>query len=169
MKKFVFVTLACALLATLLACSGGEEQKQADLSAFAQALQEKYEFAAYLTELDPDADEFAKQSMEQYLSGLLELDLEQRAVYMSQMRLNNGEFSMVQTKNAEDAAKVRDIFQARIDYMAGDGESPGGAFYPGPTELWTNHAQVVVEGDYVMMVCAEECDAIVDEFRALFA
>ncbi len=171
MKKFILsmgLTAAAVLLLLLSSCAGAPAQKQADLSAFAQTLQEKYEFAAFLTEQDPEADEFAKQSIEQYLPGLLDLDLEQRVVYMSMMTLNNGEFSMVQAKTAEDAAKVKEIFQARIDYMAGDGETPGGAWYPGPTELWTNSSRVEVNGNYVLMVCHEECDQIVDEFNALF-
>ena len=171
-KKFILsmgVTAAAVLLLLLSSCSGGTAQKQADLSAFAQALQEKYDFAAFLMEQDPEADEFAKQSIEQYLPGLLDLELEQRVIYMSMITLNNGEFSMVQAKNAEDADKVREIFQARIDYMAGDGETPGGAWYPGPTELWNNSARVKVNGNYVLMVTSEDCDQIVDEFNALFA
>lgn len=143
MKKFVLSLglTAVALLVLLTSCTGGQPQKQADLSAFAQTIQEKYEFAAYLMEQGPEVDEFAKQSIEQYLPGLLDLDLEQRVIYMSMITMNNGEFSMVQAKSAEDAAKIGEIFQARIDYMAGDGETPGGAWYPGPTELWTNSAR----------------------------
>lgn len=171
MKKFILsmgVTAAAVLLLLLSSCSGGTAQKQADLSAFAQTLQEKYDFAAFLMEQDPEADEFAKQSIEQYLPGLLDLELEQRVIYMSMITLNNGEFSMVQAKNAEDADKVREIFQARIDYMAGDGEGPGGALYPGPTEQWTNNSRVVSNGNYVMMVVHENCDDIVAAFNALF-
>lgn len=118
--------------------------------------------------MDPDAEEFAKQSIEQYLPGLLDMDLEQRVICMSMMRLNNGEFSLVQTKNAQDAETVKELFQNRVDYMVGDGESPGGAWYPGPTELWKNSSRVVSHGNYVMMVVAEECGQIVDEFNALF-
>ena len=99
---------------------------------------------------------------------MLELDLEQRVIYMSMMRLNNGEFSMVQTKSPQDAETVKELFQNRVDYMVGDGESPGGAWYPGPTELWTNSSRVEVHGNYVLMVVAEECDQIVSEFNALF-
>ncbi len=101
--------------------------------------------------------------LDQGLPGLLDLDLEQRVLYMCNITMNNGEFYLVQAKNAEDAAKVEEIFQARVDYMV-----EGGAFYPGPTELWTNSSQVVAHGDYVMMVCHEECDAIVSQFDALF-
>lgn len=168
MKKFLTVTLASApLLAGLLSCSGGSQEKQVDLSAFAKSLQEKYEFASYLTEMTPEYP-YYEQDMANNLPGLLDMDLEQMVIYMTMITLNNGEFSMVQAKNPQDAAKAAEIFQARIDYMAGDGESPGGAFYPGPTELWLNSARVVTQGNYVLMVVGEECEQIVEDFNALF-
>lgn len=164
----IFALCAAVALCLLAGCAARKEEKQVDLSAFAGALKENYEFAAYLMELDPEAEEYARESIEQYLPGLLELDLEQRVIYMSMMRLNNGEFSMVQTKSPQDAETVKELFQNRVDYMVGDGESPGGAWYPGPTELWTNSSRVEVHGNYVLMVVAEECDQIVSEFNALF-
>lgn len=169
MKKALCAVLAAVLTLSLLsACAGETQQEPVDLSAFAQTLRETYEFAQHLSAMDPDAEEFAKQSIEQYLPGLLDMDLEQRVICMSMMRLNNGEFSLVQTKNAQDAETVKELFQNRVDYMVGDGESPGGAWYPGPTELWRNSSRVVSHGNYVMMVVAEECGQIVDEFNALF-
>lgn len=169
MKKALCAVLAAVLTLSLLsACAGETQQEPVDLSAFAQTLRETYEFAQHLSAMDPDAEEFAKQSIEQYLPGLLDMDLEQRVICMSMMRLNNGEFSLVQTKNAQDTETVKELFQNRVDYMVGDGESPGGAWYPGPTELWKNSSRVVSHGNYVMMVVAEECGQIVDEFNALF-
>ena len=67
-----------------------------------------------------------------------------------------------------DVDTVKAIFQARIDYMVRDGEGPGGAWYPGPTEQWTNNSRVVSNGNYVMMVVHENCDDIVAAFNALF-
>lgn len=170
MKKFLAVTMTCALLlAGLLACSGGEApQKRVDLSAFAKALQEKYEFAAYLGEMNPE-NEYDQETYDRSFPGLLELDLEQRINLVGMITLNNGEIGLAQAKTAEDAARVKEIFQKRIDYMAGDGETPGGAFYPGPTELWRNKSRVVWHGNYVMLICAEECEQIMDEFVALFS
>lgn len=169
MKRFLAVTMTCALLlAGLLACSGGgEPQKQADLSAFAKTLQEKYEFAAYLSEMTPEYP-YYEEDMNRSLPGLLDMDLEQMVIYMTMITLNNGEFSMVKAKSPEDAAKAAEIFQARIDYMAGDGETPGGAFYPGPTELWLRSSRVETQGNYVLMVAGEACDQIVEDFKALF-
>ena len=164
----IFALCAAVALCLLAGCAARKEEKQVDLSAFAGALKENYEFAAYLMELDPEAEEYAQESIEQYLPGLLELDLEQRVIYMSMMRLNNGEFSMVQAKSPQDAETVKKLFQNRVDYMVGDGESPGGAWYPAATELWANNSRVEVHGNYVLMVVAEECDQIVSEFHALF-
>lgn len=165
MKRFFVTTMTCALLlAGLLACSGGGTiQKQADLSAFARSLQENYEFAAYLGEMDPE-NQYDKETYDRSFPGLLDLDLEQRINLISMITLSNGEIGLAQAKNPEDAAKVKDAFQARIDYMV-----ESGAFYPGPVELWTNYYRIEVNGNCVLLVCAEECDQIAGEFNALFA
>lgn len=169
MKKFLSLTLAAMLmLAALPACSNsGGEQKPVDLSAFAKTLQEKYEFASYLMEMTPDYQYF-EEDMERSFPGLLAMDLEQKVFLMTLISLNNGEVDLVQAKSAGDAAKVAELFQARVDYMAGDGENPGGAFYPGPTELWLNCSQVVTKGNYVMLVVGDDYEQIVKDFNALF-
>ncbi len=78
MRKTLCVALAATLCLLLLsACSGGGQEKQVDLSAFAQRLQEKYEFASYLVELDPE-NEYDKELFDNTMPGLLEMDLEQR-------------------------------------------------------------------------------------------
>jgi len=168
MKKTVRAALAAMLTLSLLsACAGGSAQKQVDLSAFAKTLQEKYEFASYLTEMTPEYEYF-EEDMKRMLPGLLDLDLEQQVLLVTMISINNGEIDLVQAKDAGDAAKAAEIFQARIGYMVGDGENPGGAWYPGPTQLWTNCSQVVTKGSYVMLVCGEDYEQIVDEFNALF-
>lgn len=123
--------------------------------------------ASYLVELDPD-NEYDRELFDNTMPGLLELDLEQRIYLAGMITLNNGEIGLAQAKSPEDAEKVRESFQARIDYMAGDEEEPGGAFYPGPIQLWTNSAQVVVRGNYVLMVVADDGDEIVSRFDTLF-
>ncbi len=168
MKRMIALCAAALCLSLLSACAGGSASKQVDLSAFAQTLQEKYEFASYLTEMTPESEYF-EEDMKRMLPSLLDLDLEQRVLLVTLISINNGEIDLIQAKDAGDAAKVAEIFQARIDYMAGDGENPGGAFYPGPTQLWTNCSQVVTKGNYVMLVCGEDYRQIVDDFSALFA
>lgn len=169
MRKTLCAALAAILCLPLLsACTGGAEEKQVDLSAFARTLQEKYEFAAYLGELDPEY-EYNKEIYDNTMPGLLELDLEQRINLVGMITLNNGEVGLAQAKNPEDAASVKEIFQRRIDYMAGDEDEADGAFYPGPIELWTNYSRIVGHGNYVMLVVADNCDEIVGEFEALFA
>ena len=79
------------------------------------------------------------------------------------MSMNMGEMALVQVKNSSDVAKVKSIFQARIDSMVN-----GGAWYPEPTRIWTEQSRVVSNGNYVMMVVGEDCDSIVKDFNALF-
>ena len=55
-----------------------------------------------------------------------------------------------------------------IDYMAGDGNGPGGAWYPEAMDTWESQSRVVSSGNYVMMVVNGSCDSIVSDFKALF-
>ena len=131
-----------------------------DLTAFADKVMSNYEFS--FLELA------STELMDGYYTGLSGVDTEQCLVYLTMMTMNNGEFCLIQVNNKDDVSRVKSILQGRIDYMVGDGNRPGGAWYPGPTEQWKNNSRVVSNGNYVMMVVHEECDAIVDEFNALF-
>lgn len=103
-----------------------------------------------------------------YYPGLSSIPTEQRLVYICPMTMNNGEFGLVQVKNSADAARVKAIFQARIDQMVGTDDNPGAAWYPGAIESWHSNSRVVSNGNYVMMVVHENCDEIVSLFNALF-
>lgn len=144
--------------------SGGDSSStpasNVDLSAFYTTITGKYEFGML---------ELADASlMDQFYAGMSDVSAEQKLIYITMMSMNNGEFGLVQVKDSKDVDTVKAIFQARIDYMVGDGNGPGGAWYPGPTEQWQNNSRVVTNGNYVMMVVHENCDDIVNEFNALF-
>ncbi len=137
-----------------------EPAGKVDLAAFYSSVTSQYEFG--FLELA------SAELMDGFYPGLSAIAAEQRLVYITQMSMNNGEFGLVQVKNSADVAAVKAVFQARIDYMVGDGNGPGGAWYPGPTEQWKNNSRVVSNGNYVMMVVHENCDDIVAAFNALF-
>lgn len=171
MKKLISLSLAALLCLSLLsACGGGDGgagDKKVDLAAFAQTVTENHEFGGFLERVDPeDAEmgEFMAEMLNNYYSGLTDLDLEQMELYMSMVSFSSGELALVQAKSAEDAAKVQEIFQARIDAKT----TEGAGNYPDEVEMWQRSAQVAANGNYVMLVCAEDCDAIVSDFNALF-
>lgn len=126
-----------------------------DLSAFASDIMGQYEFGM-LQLLDADL-------MEQLYPGMGAVSAEQKLIYGTLMTMNNGEFGLVQVKDSKDVDTVKSIFQTRIDGMIN-----GGAWYPEPTRIWAENSRVVSNGNYVMMVVHENCDAIVDAFNALF-
>lgn len=126
-----------------------------DLSAFASDIMGQYEFGM-LQLLDADL-------MEQLYPGMGAVSAEQKLIYGTLMTMNNGEFGLVQVKDSKDVDTVKSIFQTRIDGMIN-----GGAWYPEPTRIWTENSRVVSNGNYVMMVVHENCDAIADAFNALF-
>ena len=169
MKRIIALCAAAILCLTLLsACSGdggkdSNSDRQVDLAAFAQTVLDNHEFASFVQRVDLSDEEFGAVMLENSFPGLAELDLEQLEVYLCMVSFNSGEFTLAQAKNAEDAAKVYEIFEARVASMTEEGVN-----YPDTIELWSAHTQIVSRGNYVMLVCHEDSDAIVNEFNALF-
>ena len=134
--------------------------KNVDLSAFYSTITGKYEFGFL---------ELADSSiLDNVYPGLSGISAEQMLVYVCMISMNNGEFGLVQVKDSKDVDAVKAAFQARIDYMVGDGNGPGGAQYPMAMDQWENNSRIVSNGNYVMMIVHENCDDIVNEFNALF-
>lgn len=141
--------------------SSGSSVSKVDLSSFYSTITGKYQFS-FMTEAD-DA------TLTNFFAGLSDLSLSQRVIYLCGMSpAPVGDFALVQVSDSKDVDTVKAIFQARIDYMVGDGNGPGGAWYPGPTEMWENQSRIVANGDYVMLIVHENCDDIAKEFNALF-
>lgn len=173
-KAFSLALAAVLLLSALSACakpgnngSTPPAQEKVDLAAFAQTVQENHEFSGFLEKIDtqdPDMGEFMAEMLGNYYPGLTDLDLEQQEIYMSMISFSSGELALVQAKSADDAAAVKDIFQARIDAKT----TEGAGNYPEEVEMWQRDARVATQGSCVLLVCHEDADAIVDEFNALF-
>ena len=135
------------------------EEKPADTSVDLKAFYD----ATIASHTFQTLQEFTGDVLETYYPGMGDIDTKQCLIMGTMMSMNNGEFCLVEVTNSADVDTVKSIFQSRIDYMA-----ETGAWYPGPTELWTNSSRVVSNGNYVMMVVHEDCDTIVEEFNALF-
>ena len=95
----------------------------------------------------------------------MNLDLEQVEIYMPMISFSGGELAVVQAKSAEDAAKVKEIFQARLDSKTVEGPNN----YPEEVEMWKRSAKVADHGSYVLLVNHDDSEAIVNEFNALFS
>ena len=130
------------------------------LTAFYNDMTSQYEFGSLQA--------FTGDVLESYYPGMGAVSTKQCLVMGTMMTMNNGEFCLVEVSDSKDSEKdveiVKSIFQSRIDYMVN-----GGAWYPEPTEIWTNNSRVVSNGNYVMMVVNPDCDAIVTAFNGLFA
>ena len=189
MKKILALSLSAALLLTLLcACSGGGKKQEAvDLADFYLGLTEKYAVCetpeqAYPDDManddsyfEPGTDmeqrqEWLKEQRELLQDmalanypGLSDIATEQRLVYAPMFSLSAAESVLIQVSSASDVDAVKDILQARVDAQVA-----GGAFYPMAVEAWQNNSRIVSNGNYVMLIVSEDCDAVVDEFNALF-
>ena len=140
---------------------GSSSSASVDLQAFFDTINTDYEMP-FMMEMDSAA-------LDSYFPGLSALSTQQLVAYQCALSPSPaGDVVLVQLTNSSDVNTVKELFQARIDYMTGaDGGQPG-AWYPGPTEMWLNSSRIVSNGSYVMLVVNENCDAIVDAFNALF-
>ena len=165
MKKISKILAGALVLSMALTACGPKEpeEKQVDLAAFAQTVQENHEFAA-LEKADPADQEMGAIMLENNYPGLKDMDLEQLEVYLAMISFSGGELALAQAKSPEDAAKVKEIFQNRITTKSTDG--PGN--YPEEVEMWKKSAKVVDNGSYVMLVNHPDSEAIAGEFEALF-
>lgn len=108
--------------------------------------------------------------LDAFYPGLSDIAANQCAVYTAMISASVGEIALVEVQNAGDVQKVKDIFQARVDYQVGDDENPGGAWYPQTIEGWKDGSRIVSNGNFVMLVATyEKSDDVVAAFNALFA
>ena len=132
-----------------------------NLSDFYTTTTGKYQFS-FMMEADDTM-------LSTFFAGLSNLTLAQQVVYLCGMSPSpHGDFVLVQVSNSKDVDTVKSILQARIDYMVGDGNGPGGAFYPMEQTMWEENARIAVNGDCVMLIVHPDCDSIVSDFNALF-
>lgn len=104
-----------------------------------------------------------------FYAGLSDIPTQQCSVHTAMISAVVAEIALVEVTNESDVQKVKDIFQARIDYQVGDEENPGAAMYPASIEGWKNNSRIVSNGKYVMLVVYEGADDVVAAFNALFA
>ena len=191
LKRILALSLSAVLLLALLcACGGGNDakEKDVDLAAFYLTLTEKYQVPTTpeqdypdeladsddmwldgpesredrIKALEEQRDQLRQMSLDAY-PGLADVNTKQRLVYVSMMSFSASEAVLVQVSDAADVDAVKNILQARIDAQLN-----GAMLYPMVAEAWENSARIVSNGTYVMLIVGEDCDAIVDEFNALF-
>ena len=93
--------------------------------------------------------------------GIADIQLKQSVFFLSPTA-TSCEVAMVEVADSADAAKVRDIFQTRVDTMAND------TMYPDEAAMWKNSATVSVNGSYVVLEVLPEGCTVPDAFLARF-
>ena len=133
-----------------------------DLAAFAASVTADQETWPGMMAMEVEA-------LEAFYPGLSAIATKQCVVQMAMISASGDEIALVEVENSADVETVKAIFQARIDYQVGDGETPGGAWYPAPTEMWKSESRIVSNGNFVMLVAHNGADGVVSSFNALFA
>ena len=140
----------------------GADTASTDLAAFAAAVTGDQETWPGMMAIEGEA-------LDSFYAGLSAIATRQCLVQTAMISASGDEIALVEVENSADVQAVKDIFQARIDYQVGDGTSPGGAWYPAPTEMWRSESRIVSNGNFVMLVAHTGADGVVEQFNALFA
>ena len=106
-------------------------------------------------------EETAVELLNGYYPGIADIQLKQSVFFLSPTA-TSCEVAMVEVADSADAAKVRDIFQTRVDTMAND------TMYPDEAAMWKNSATVSVNGSYVVLEVLPEGCTVPDAFLARF-
>lgn len=163
MKKAISILLAAVMALSLTACgnsgnSGSGDALTIDLNAFYTEM-----FNSVFPDPNnaPSMSEVTGDYLEQTYPGLSDVDTVQCVIYAPMITAVAYEVALVEVANADDAAKVQEIFQARIDTQI-----EGGAFYPATVEAWQNQSEIVTRGSYVALFVGAEKDQMVEAFNA---
>lgn len=174
MKNIFALLLALVMALSLAACGqkedpiGGEtkddqtqtEGQPIDLRAAYEAGIKKVQ-----DELGDNAPVLLEETDKDYINnvypGINDVELKQSVFFLSPTG-TYCDVVMVEVANASDVDTVKQIFQARIDTLAGDTE------YVNEAELWKNNAQISVNGNYVVLEVMPDGCTVPDEFLAKF-
>lgn len=153
-------------------------EPEIDLDAFCEKLFESYTFGTTITYSDGDtmverlrldyANESDRETLDGYYDGICALEPLTLIAHVSTWSMVEFELVVMRVDDESDIERATEILQSRIDYMVGDGNGPGGAWYPEPTEVWQNNSRIVEHGCYLMFVVHPLVDEIVPLFDALF-
>ena len=95
--------------------------------------------------------------------GLASIPVVQRVVAIPEISNTAAELVLVQVTDISDVNAVKAILQARVDRQIDINRT-----YPLTADAYQNNSRIVSKGNYVMLVVHSECDAIANQFNALF-
>ena len=150
MKRIWMPVMVLLMLTAFCGCGGQKEKAPASgtaLSTFYQGILD-----AQPAEKDPLIlfEESNPELVENLYPGLEKISLKQQAFYMPPVVTHPCEIVLVEVADAEDVQAVAEIFQARIDVGASNGN------YPESAAGWKRFAQVQKSGNYVCMIVLPE-------------
>jgi hypothetical protein len=164
-KVFAFV-MALVMLLSLAACAAANEPAEPSipsepevsypaLSEFYDTISADYSLPA-LTDMDA-------VMQENFLPGIADISLSESVMKTPAISAAVCEILMVKCENADDAAAVKAIFDARVQ-----SQIDGGAWYPASIEQWQK-AEVVTAGAYVAMFAGQDAARMASMFTETFA
>ncbi len=150
-RKIAVVLLAAMLVITgFTACSGGNGQssqqaKDIDIAAVSEQIRSECSFRDELLELSMDVLD------NQYKVGDLKDSIEQMSVYVSSSGMRVDELAIFKMKTADDASKMKDVFEDRKESLVKKFED-----YVPDEVPQIDKSEMVISGQYAMFVISED-------------
>ena len=164
MKKILALALATVMALGVLAGCGPKDAANGSASGSSSAAAKEADLTAVYTEIEkkmieklggednaPGMVAMEGEMLDMSYPGLNELGVKQCVVMGPMISAVAVEFALVEANDADQAAKVAEMFQARIDAQV-----EGGAWYPETIEGWKNNSKIVTAGNYVMLAVMED-------------
>ena len=157
-RKIAAVCLILALAVSCLsACGSGESStasKDIDIASVSEQIRKECEFRDELLELSMDV------LSNQYKVGDLKDSIEQMSVYVSASGMKVDEIAIFKMKSADDAAKMKDVFEKRKSSLVKKFED-----YVPDEVGQIEKSDMAVSGQYAMFVISPDHQKAVEIFN----
>lgn len=158
MKKIFAFVLAVLMIASLTACGGGDTTGATNATVAQLNLADTYHTIIAGANV-PDMYEVKPEQMLD-LYGIREEYCNQAVVYLCVNSLRADEIWLLEAKDAESMARLKELAQSRLDQK--DAES---ITYSPEQNAVVKAAQVIEAGNYLVMIVSPDAAAIAQAFR----
>lgn len=160
MKKIICLILSVLMLLSLAACGGGEDTTGTTAPAPAKELNLTETYTTITSGVTMPEMLQVSGDMLLDLYGIKGDDCKQLLVYICSNSLQADEIWMIEAKDAAALETLKALAQSRIDQK--DAESI--TYSPAQNEV-VKKAQIIVTGNYLVMICSPDVEAIAAAFR----
>ncbi len=160
MKKIICLILSVLMLLSLSACGGGEDTTGTTAPAAPKELNLTETYTTITSGVTMPGMLQLDSDLMLDLFGIKAEDCKQALVYICENSLQADEIWMIEAKDAAALETLKTLAQSRLDQK--DAES---ITYSPEQNKVVKKTQIIVTGNYLVMICSPDVEAIATAFR----